>query len=81
MSDELTFRAVLPQDAQAPVKPSRDFNPGTQERRTRIWLDGFLRPGDGERLLLLGDSAELEVTVRRKPAKTYGPVSHVGDAA
>lgn len=81
MSDEITFRANLPTDAQMPVRPSTDFNATTKERRTRVWLDAYLLPGGGEKLLLLGQDAELEVTVKRKPSKTYGAVSRVGDPA
>lgn len=58
----LTFRAVLPQDAQMPVKPTRDFNASTGERRVRVWLDAFMAPGDSEKLLLLAEK-ELRVTV------------------
>jgi len=59
---QIRFRAVLPQDAQTPVKPTKDFNASTGERRVRVWLDAFLVPGDTEKLLLLSDS-ELSVTI------------------
>ena len=58
----LSFRAVLPQDAQTPVKPTRDFNAETGERRVRVWLDAFLPAGDTEKLLLMSEK-ELRVTV------------------
>lgn len=58
----MKFKAVLPQDAAMPVKPTKDFNAATGERRVRIWLDGFLKPGDTETLLLMGEK-NLVVTV------------------
>lgn len=58
----IVFRAVLPQDSQAPVKPTKDFNSATGERRVRVWLDAFLLPGDTEKLLLMSES-NLKVTV------------------
>lgn len=62
MSDKISFEAVLPQDAAMPVKPTKDFNPANHTRRVRIWLDGFLLPGDTETLLLMGEK-NLRVTV------------------
>lgn len=77
---ELKFRANLPTDAQMPVRPSTDFNPVTKERRTRIWLDAYLAPGQGETLLLLGQDAELDIVITRRPKPpTYGPVSRIGE--
>ena len=63
----LTFAATLPQDAASPVKPTRDTDTlqGVLRRRTRIWIDGWMEPGDVERLLLMSDR-ELQVTIESR---------------
>lgn len=63
----LVFDATLPPEATMPIKPTRDTTlaNGSVLRRVRVWLDGYLDPGDTEKFLLL-DGETFEVTVRRK---------------
>ena len=66
-SPYLVFDATLPPEATMPIKPTRDTTlaNGSVLRRVRVWLDGYLDPGDTEKFLLL-DGETFEVTVRRK---------------
>ena len=59
----IIFKAALPPNAETPVKPTTDFNPETNERRVRIWLDAYMKPGDAEKLLLFASERTFKVTI------------------
>lgn len=70
--NELRFTAELPQDAQMPVKPMKQRDAKTGRRKVRVWLDAWLMPGESEKLLLLGEDANLDVTIARREPETFG---------
>lgn len=67
MTNTLSFDAALPSDSSSPVKPTRDTDVrnGVLRRRTRVWIDAWLEPGDLEMLLLFSESP-LRVTIEAK---------------
>lgn len=77
---EITRDASFPPNTEHPVKPGKttSLTSGGLIRCVRVVLDVYMEPGESEKLLLM-EGETFEVSFRRKPQKTYGPSSQVGE--